>query len=147
VPMLQFQSPIFPSGLTAINEDFSFQQVDATVVYFHGLLPVFQHDQKYLKSFRMWNPPNNRLAAGRGDDWPRCNGRRTPTRDRRNGVWATPWRKAHNGDRTGSDDLPGSLRSVCAIRQIRARVELWPMPVELTSTIRLPSRMKKTRRP
>ena len=54
VPMPQLQLPIFPSGLTAITEDFWFQQVDGKVVYFHGLLPVFQHDQKDLKSFRMW---------------------------------------------------------------------------------------------
>ena len=52
--MPQLQLPIFPSGLTAITEDFSFQQADGKVVYFHGLLPVFQHDQKDLKSFRMW---------------------------------------------------------------------------------------------
>jgi hypothetical protein len=32
--MPQFQLPIFPPGLTAIDEDLSFQQVDGKVVYF-----------------------------------------------------------------------------------------------------------------
>lgn len=52
--MPQLQLPIFPHGLTSITEDLAFQQEDGKVVYFHGLLPVFQHDQKDLKSFRMY---------------------------------------------------------------------------------------------
>ena len=51
--MPQLQLPIFPHGLTSISEDLAFQQEDGKVVYFHGLLPVFQHDQKDVKSFRM----------------------------------------------------------------------------------------------
>ncbi len=53
--MPQLQLPLFPYGLTSITEDLAFQQEDGKVVYFHGLLPVFQHDQKDLKSFRMYN--------------------------------------------------------------------------------------------
>jgi len=52
--MPQLQLPIFPPGLTSITEDLAFQQEDGKVVYFHGLLPVFQHDEKDLKSFRMY---------------------------------------------------------------------------------------------
>src|SRR6185437_4290339 len=52
--MPQLQLPIFPKGLTCITEDLAFQQEDGKVVYFHGLLPVFQHDQEDLKSFRMF---------------------------------------------------------------------------------------------
>jgi transposase len=52
--MPQLQLPLFPQGLTSITEDLAFQQEDGKVVYFHGLLPVFQHDQKDLKSFRMY---------------------------------------------------------------------------------------------
>jgi hypothetical protein len=52
--MPQLQLPIFPDGLTSINEDLAFQRGDGKVVYFHGLLPVFQHDAKDLKSFRMF---------------------------------------------------------------------------------------------
>jgi transposase-like protein len=40
----------------------AFQQEDGKVVYFHGLLPVFQHDQKDLKSFRMYT---SQLIANR----------------------------------------------------------------------------------
>jgi len=52
--MPQLQLPIFPQGLTSITEDLAFQQEDGKVVYFHGLLPVFQHDEKDLKTFRMY---------------------------------------------------------------------------------------------
>lgn len=52
--MPQLQLPVFPQGLTSITEDLAFQQEDGKVVYFHGLLPVFQHDQEDLKSFRMY---------------------------------------------------------------------------------------------
>ena len=52
--MPQLQLPIFPPGLTSITEDLAFQREDGKVVYFHGLLPVFQHDEKDLKTFRMY---------------------------------------------------------------------------------------------
>jgi hypothetical protein len=43
----------FPGGLTFITEDLAFQREDGKVVYFHGLMPVFQHDETDLKSFRV----------------------------------------------------------------------------------------------
>ena len=52
--MPQLQLPVFPEGLTAINEDLAFQRDRGQVVYFHGLLPVFHHDEKDVKSFRMF---------------------------------------------------------------------------------------------
>jgi hypothetical protein len=52
--MPQLQLPIFPNGLTSITEDLAFQREDGKVVYFHGLMPVFQHDERDLKSFRMF---------------------------------------------------------------------------------------------
>jgi hypothetical protein len=52
--MPQLQLPIFRSGLTPLTEDLAFQQEDGKVIYFHGLLPVFQHDEKDVKSFRMF---------------------------------------------------------------------------------------------
>lgn len=52
--MPQLRLPIFPDGLTSITEDLGFQREDGQVVYFHGLLPVFRHDQKDLRSFRMF---------------------------------------------------------------------------------------------
>jgi transposase-like protein len=52
--MPQLQLPIFPNGLTSITEDLAFQRADGRVVYFHGLMPVFQHAERDLKSFRMF---------------------------------------------------------------------------------------------
>ena len=52
--MPQLQLPIFPNGLTSITEDLAFQREDGRVVYFHGLMPVFQHGERDLKSFRMF---------------------------------------------------------------------------------------------
>jgi transposase len=52
--MPQLQLPMFPDGLTSITEDLAFQREDGKVVYFHGLMPVFQHDERDLKSFRMF---------------------------------------------------------------------------------------------
>jgi DNA invertase Pin-like site-specific DNA recombinase len=52
--MPQLQLPIFPDGLISITEDLAFQREDGKVVYFHGLMPVFQHDETDLKSFRMF---------------------------------------------------------------------------------------------
>lgn len=53
--MPQLQLPMFPPDLTSITEDLAFQREGGRVVYFHGLLPVFQHDEKDLKSFRMFS--------------------------------------------------------------------------------------------
>jgi hypothetical protein len=52
--MPQLQLPIFPQGLISITEDLAVERKDGSVVYFHGLLPVFQHDEKDVKSFRMF---------------------------------------------------------------------------------------------
>ena len=60
--MPQLQLPIFPQGLTSITEDLAFQREDGKVVYFHGLLPVFQHDEKDLKTCRMYT---SQLAANK----------------------------------------------------------------------------------
>jgi hypothetical protein len=52
--MPQLQLPIFPAGLTPITNDIAFQREGGKVVYFHGHLPLFQHDEKDLKSFRLF---------------------------------------------------------------------------------------------
>ncbi len=52
--MPQLQLPLFRDGLTSINENLAFQRENGQVVYFHGMLPVFQHDQYDLKSFRLF---------------------------------------------------------------------------------------------
>jgi hypothetical protein len=52
--MPQLQLPIFPAGLTPITNDIAFQQQEGKIVYFHGHLPVFQHGEKDVKSFRLF---------------------------------------------------------------------------------------------
>ena len=66
--MPQLQLPLFPDGLTPINEDLAFQRQDGQVVYFHGLMPVFQDGEKDLKSFRMFT--NQLIATGTAPDIP-----------------------------------------------------------------------------
>ena len=51
--MPQMQLPFFPNGATAITNHLSFQKQDGTVVYFNGSLPVFQHHESDIASFRM----------------------------------------------------------------------------------------------
>lgn len=52
--MPQLQLPIFPQEVTPITQDMAFQHKDGKVVYFHGLLPLFQHEESDLKTFRMF---------------------------------------------------------------------------------------------
>jgi transposase len=51
--MPQLQLPIFPAGTKEINQDVGVQCEQGEVVYVHGHLPVFQHQEKDLKSFRL----------------------------------------------------------------------------------------------
>lgn len=50
--MPQLQLPIFPSGTKAINNNVGVECKEGKVVYVHGHLPVFQHGEKDLNSFR-----------------------------------------------------------------------------------------------
>ena len=52
--MPQLQLPIFPAGSKAIAEGIAVECRDKQVVYFSGLLPVFQHAEGDLQSFRMF---------------------------------------------------------------------------------------------
>ncbi|MGH9556403.1 MAG: hypothetical protein ACRD2Y_11340 [Terriglobales bacterium] len=52
--MPQLQLPMFPAGLTPINNDIAFHCEDGQVVYVHGHLPVFQHRSDDLESFRLF---------------------------------------------------------------------------------------------
>ena len=51
--MLTIQLPLFPPELTFINRQISFQKKDGKVYYFHGLFPLFTHEEGDLKSFRL----------------------------------------------------------------------------------------------
>jgi transposase len=65
--MPQLQLPIFPAGTKEINRELGVQCAEGKVVYLHGHLPVFQHDEKDLKSFRLFTSQMvaNGVARGR----------------------------------------------------------------------------------
>ena len=52
--MPQRQLPIFPAGVTEINNSIAVQKEAGQVVYIHGHLPVFHHDEDDVGSFRMF---------------------------------------------------------------------------------------------
>jgi transposase len=52
--MPQTLLPVYPSDATPINNVISFCKRDGSVYYFHGALPVFTHDEKDLRAFRMF---------------------------------------------------------------------------------------------
>jgi transposase-like protein len=52
--MPQLQLPIFPAGVTEINSRIAVQKDAGTVYYLYGHLPVFQHDEIDVRSFRMF---------------------------------------------------------------------------------------------
>ena len=45
---------MFPAGVTEINNRVAVEAKDGQVCYIHGHLPVFQHDEKDVWSFRMF---------------------------------------------------------------------------------------------
>lgn len=52
--MPQLQLPIFPAGITEINSQIAVQKEAGRVCYIHGHLPVFQHEEQDVRSFRMF---------------------------------------------------------------------------------------------
>jgi len=50
--MPQMLLPVFPPGTTRINDFIGFKVETGKVYYFHGILPVFKHDEEDLNSFR-----------------------------------------------------------------------------------------------
>lgn len=52
--MPQMQLPIFPAGVTEINNRIAVEAREGRVCYIHGHLPVFQHEEKDVRSFRMF---------------------------------------------------------------------------------------------
>lgn len=52
--MPQLQLPIFPSGAKCITNEIAAECRDKQVVYFSGSLPVFQHAEDDLQSFRLF---------------------------------------------------------------------------------------------
>jgi hypothetical protein len=60
--MPQLQLPMFADGLRLIAADLAVRRENGTVVYFHGLPPVFRRYEVDLKSFRMFT---SQLIANR----------------------------------------------------------------------------------
>ena len=52
--MPQLQLPIFPEGLTLINQNIGFIRKDASLTCIYGNLPVFTHAIDDMPSFRMF---------------------------------------------------------------------------------------------
>ena len=52
--MPQLQLPIFPVGVTEINSRVAVDVQDGRVCYIYGHVPVFQHEEKDVWSFRMF---------------------------------------------------------------------------------------------
>ncbi len=46
---------MFAPGVTPITEDLAYEWREGKVVYFHGLLPVFRHAGKTVRSFRLFS--------------------------------------------------------------------------------------------
>ena len=59
--MPQLQLPIFPAGVTEINSQIAVQKEAGRVFYLHGHLPVFQHEEQDVRSFRMFT---SQMIAG-----------------------------------------------------------------------------------
>ena len=52
--MAQLQLPVFPNGVTQLSSDLGVSCREGKVSYFYGSLPVFAHDARDTKSFRMF---------------------------------------------------------------------------------------------
>lgn len=51
--MPQMMLPIFPPGVTEINDKLAFKKEDGVVTYFSATMPVFQHSEIDIASFKM----------------------------------------------------------------------------------------------
>ena len=52
--MPQLQLPLFPEGITLINQNIGFLRQGSTITYVYGNLPVFTHSLYVIQSFRMF---------------------------------------------------------------------------------------------
>ena len=51
--MPQILLPLFPAGVTEINDKLAFKNESGVVTYFNATMPVFQHAEDDLQSFKM----------------------------------------------------------------------------------------------
>ena len=66
--MPQLQLPIFPAGAKCITDGIAVECQDKRVVYIYGSLPVFQHDEGDLRSFRLFTSQLIDMGAARQVD-------------------------------------------------------------------------------
>src|ERR1035437_7136417 len=59
--MPQLQLPMFPAGVTEINSQIAVQKEAGRGFYLHAHLPVFQHEEQDVRSFRMFT---SQMIAG-----------------------------------------------------------------------------------
>ncbi len=52
--MPQLQLPIFPAGAKRVTDEIAVECQDRRVVYIYGSLPIFQHEEGDLQSFRLF---------------------------------------------------------------------------------------------
>jgi hypothetical protein len=52
--MPQTKLPFFPEDIILINSYVGFQKQKGIVYYFQGSMPIYQHDEKDIKSFRLF---------------------------------------------------------------------------------------------
>lgn len=52
--MPQISLPFFPEEITLINSSIGFQKRAGIVFYFAGMMPVYQHPEDDIKSFRFY---------------------------------------------------------------------------------------------
>jgi transposase-like protein len=51
--MPQMMLPIFPEGVVDLSPDLAVRKEGGLVVYFNGMMPIFQHEEEDIKSFQM----------------------------------------------------------------------------------------------
>jgi hypothetical protein len=52
--MPQASLPFFPEDITLINSRIGFQKRDGIVYYFNGSMPIYQHSENDIRSFRLF---------------------------------------------------------------------------------------------
>jgi transposase len=66
--MPQLQLPIFPAGSRNITNEIAVECQGRTVIYSHGMMPMFQHEKADIRSFRMFTSELINIGAARQGD-------------------------------------------------------------------------------
>jgi len=77
--MPQLQLPLFPAGSKRITEEIAVECRDHRVVYIYGSLPMFQHEEGDLQSFRLFTSQLIDMGAARQVDIVKAFGVPLPT--------------------------------------------------------------------